>query len=636
MTKPRHAARPRTVLLWAGALCALASPAAANTSDLDFTDLSLEELSKVEVTSVSRRPEQIGEAAASVYVISADDIRRSGATSLPEVLRLAPNLQVQRVNAADYAVSARGFNGFETSNKLLVLIDGRSVYSTLHSGVFWDIRTPPLEDIERIEVVSGPGGVLYGANAVNGIINVITRSSTDTQGVLLNVGAGNEDRTLSLRHGWRMGENGAARVYVSAFDRDTSLRADGPDATDDTSGVRGGLRTDWSFGAESLTVQGEIFSNRLRVNEGFSGEGTRAEGGHVMGRWAHDFQSAGQLSVQAYYDRMQLTEPLITEIDDTYDVHVEHAFSLGERHDIVWGGGYREVMTSLESRVAGSFLDPAERTIRLSNLFVQDQVELTKALTLTAGVKFETNSFSGEEVLPSVRLAWRSGGGDLFWGAISRASRTPNRIERDLRATGALVGGNFQSELLTAYELGYRSNPTANTAISISAFYNDYDNLRTVAYTPVTIVPFAFANGGQGQTWGVEAWGSWDVRPRWRVSAGVSTLEKDFELKPGEVDLSNLASVGNDPRYQLLLRSQSNLTDNVELDVRLRAVDELDRSDVDGYVEADARVGWHVTDEVELAVTGQNLIDDHRLESIDPQRRRYFGRSVYANLRWTF
>lgn len=627
----------KRIFLAGVATACLSTPAlATTTADDNLGGLSLEELANVKVTSVSRRPEPVAEAAASIYVISADDIRRSGAASLPEVLRLAPNLQVQRVNAADYAISARGFNGFETSNKLLVLIDGRSVYSTLHAGVFWDIRTPPIEDIDRIEVVSGPGGTLYGANAVNGVINIITRPSGETQGPAVAVGLGNEDRTLNLRHGWRIGDNGAARAYVYAFDRGDSLQASGEDATDATSGVRGGLRSDWTFGADTVSLQGELFRNRLHVNEDFSGAGTHAEGGHVLGRWTRAFDSWGELQLQALYDRMQLTEPLITETDDTYDIQLQHAFALGERHQIVWGGGYREVTTALESKVPSSFLDPEERTITLGNLFIQDHVGLTDALTLTLGVKYETNSFSGDELLPNVRLAWRRPAGDLVWAAISRASRTPNRIERDLRFPGFLVGGDFQSELLTAYEAGYRSNPTANTAFSISLFYNEYDQLRTVRTTPVTIVPISFANDAEGRTYGLEAWGSWDVRPRWRLSAGVSTLDKDFDVKPGQTDLSLIASQGDDPNYQVLLRSQSNLADNVELDVRLRAVDELVPSGVDGYVEADARIGWRITDQLELALAGQNLLDNNKFETADPQRRRAFGRAAYAQLRWDF
>jgi iron complex outermembrane receptor protein len=624
----------RRMLVGAAAMSAVAGPAAAIAVEQDLSRLSLEELADVEITSVSRRPEPVREAPAAIYVISADDIRRSGATSLPEVLRLAPNLQVQRVNAADYAISARGFNGFETSNKLLVLIDGRSIYSTLHSGVFWDIRTPTLENIERIEVISGPGGALFGANAVNGVINVVMRNSAETQGGLVAAGLGTEDQTLALRHGGRLGENATWRAYASAFARDESFLEAGGDAADSASGVRGGARGDWTFGADTLSVTGEAFRNLLRVNEQPTNEKTHAEGAHVNGLWTHAFERAGELQVQAYYDRVELTESLVVERNDTYDLHAQQAFGWG-RHQIVWGGGYRWVKTELSSGVSNAFLDPAERKVTLANVFIQDQIDLTEALTLTLGVKYEDHSFTGQEILPNARLAWNLDG-SLFWAAVSRAARTPNRIERDLTSPGFLVGANFQSETLTAYELGYRANPTPTTAISVSAFYNEYDSLRTLTFTPVTIVPFSFANDAQGTTYGMEAWGSWDIRPSWRLSAGVSTLEKDFEVKPGATDIAGLASIGDDPRYQVLLRSQADLTEAVELDVRLRAVDELDASGLDGYVEADARLGWRMNEDVELAVTAQNLLDDHKLETADPARRRAFGRSVYANLRWSF
>jgi len=302
----------------------------------------------------------------------------------------------------------------------------------------------------------------------------------------------------------------------------------------------------------------------------------------------------------------------------------------------VVGAGYRSVASELRVIPGAPFLDPSDLTLSLADIFAQDQVALTDALTLTVGVKFEDNSFTGQELLPNVRLAWRRPDGSLYWGAVSRASRTPSRIERGLTLPGVVVGGDFQSETLTAYELGYRANPTPNTAISVSAFYNEYDSLRTVDITPVTILPFTFANDAEGHTQGVEAWGSWDVNPRWRLSAGVSALEKDFEVKAGQIDIAALAATGDDPGYQAQLRSRLDITDRVELDLRLRGVDELDKSATDGYVEADARLGWRLKDDVELAVTGQNLLDDHRFETGDPARRRAFGRSVYANLRWSF
>ena len=596
--------------------------------------MSLEELSMVEVVSVSRRPQALADAAAAIFVISADDIRRSGATSLPEVLRLAPNLNVQRVNAVDYAISARGFNGYETSNKLLVMVDGRSIYSTLSSGVFWDARDLMLEDIERIEVISGPGGALYGSNAMNGVINIITRSARDTVGTLVSGGAGNEDATVTLRHGGTLGETGAWRAYVVATTRGDSFRLTGEDATDAAETLRGGARLDWNAGVNELTVQGDVFDNAVAINEDFSGTETRVSGRNLLGRWTRPL-AGGEFQMQAYYDRFERAEPGSVEDSDTWDLSAQHALDRG-RHHLVFGAGYRTVQSRFQPAPGGAFLDPEELTLTLTNVFVQDQIDLTDSLTLTLGAKYEDNSFSGDEFLPNIRLAWSRPGGDLVWGAISRASRTPNRIERGLTLPGFLVGGTFQSETLTAWEAGYRAHPTPRASFSISAFYNVYDDLRTVSLHPLTVLPLTFTNHGAGESWGVEAWGSLDVTERWRISAGLSTLEKDFAVPPPLLDISGLASVGDDPGYQVLLRSQSQLSDKLDLDVRLRAVDELQTTGTDGYLEADARLGWRITDTLELSVTGQNLIEERRIETGDPNRRRAFGRSIFAALRVSF
>jgi len=598
----------------------------------DLARMSLEELSMVEVTSVSRRPQALADAAAAIFVISAEDIRRSGATSLPEVLRLAPNLNVQRVNSVDYAISARGFNGYETSNKLLVLVDGRSIYSTLSSGVFWDARDLMLEDIERIEVVSGPGGALYGSNAMNGVINIITRSASDTVGTLISAGVGTGDATLALRHGGRLGGSGAWRAYVAGSTRDDSYRLTGGDARDAAETLRGGVRLDWTAGVNTLTLQGDVFDNEVAINEDFSGTETRVSGRNVLGRWGRPL-AGGELQVQAYYDRFERVEPGSVEDSDTWDLSAQQAFAWG-RHRLVFGAGYRSVQSRFVAPPGGAFLDPEELTLGLTNIFVQDQIALTDALTLTLGAKYEDNSFSGEEFLPNVRLGWKRPGGDLVWAAISRASRTPNRIERGLTLPGFLVGGDFGSETLTAYELGYRANPLPKASFSVSAFYNVYDDLRTTSLNPATFLPLSFTNGGAGEAWGIEAWGSYDLTDRWRISAGLSTLEKDFSAPASALDISGLASVGDDPGYQVLLRSQSEITDALDLDVRLRAVDEL--ATVDSYVEADVRLGWRVTDTLELSVTGQNLIEGRRVETGDPVRQRAFGRSVFAGLRVSF
>lgn len=624
-------------LLSAASMAAAAEtpPQGAGPTDQDLTRLSLEELAMVEVTSVSRRPEALSDAAAAIFVITAQDIRRSGATSLPEVLRLAPNLNVQRVNAVDYAISARGFNGYEQSNKLLVLVDGRSIYTTLSSGVFWDARELMLEDIERIEVVSGPGGALYGSNAMNGVISITTRSAADTTGTLVSAGAGNEDATFAVRHGGRLGEAGAWRAYVRGFSRDDSYRLGGGDATDAAEGLRGGARADWTVGVNRLTLQGDVFDNEVTVNEGFSGEETRVHGHNIVGRWSRPL-GGGELQVQAWYDRFERVESSGVEDSDTWDLSAQHAFARG-RHELVLGAGYRTVQSRFVAPAGAFFiLDPAERTLSLTNIFVQDQIALTDALTLTLGLKLEDNSFSGQELLPNARLGWERPGGDLVWGAISRATRTPSRIERDLTLSSFLVGGDFQSETVTAYELGYRARPRERLSFSVSAFYNVYDDLRTASLHPVTLFPIRLTNFGEGETWGVEAWGSYDVTDRWRLSAGASTVNKDFGVDPSGSDISGLSSTGDDPEYQLLLKSQTQITDRLDLDVRLRAVDTLQRSGTDSWVEADVRLGWRLTEALELSLNGQNLIEDRRVESGDPVRRRAFGRSVFVALRTSF
>jgi len=600
--------------------------------DQDLTRLSLEELAMVEVTSVSRRPEALADAAAAIFVISNDDIRRSGATSLPEALRLAPNLNVQRVNSVDYAISARGFNGYETSNKLLVLVDGRSIYSTLHSGVFWDARDVMLQDVERIEVISGPGGALYGSNAMNGVINIITRPAADTRGTLISVGAGNRDADWALRHGGDLGGSGAWRIYAMGHRRGESWDPAGPEANDDAEGTRAGVRADWRAGDGRLTLQGDVFDNQVTINENLLGTEAHVRGGNLLGRWSAPL-AGGELQVQAFWDRYERDEPDTLEKSETWDLAVQHAMEIG-RHRIVLGAGHREVDSHLTAPPGGPFLDPPDRTLTLTNLFAQDQIALGGGVTLTLGAKFEDNSFSGPEFLPSVRVAWQRPGGDLLWGAISRASRTPNRIERDLTLPGFLVGAEFRSETATAYELGYRANPLPRLSFSINAFYNVYDDLRTVSATPVTLLPLNLTNRGEAETWGVEAWGSYDVTPAWRLSAGLTALTKDYDPTPTLDDLSGLISIGDDPEHQLLVRSQHDLTDTLELDVRLRAVDDL--ATVDGYVEADVRLGWRLTDQLELSVTGRNLIEDRHVETSDPLRGRAFGRSIFGALQVSF
>jgi iron complex outermembrane receptor protein len=599
----------------------------------DLQNLSIEELADVEVTSVSKHPEQLSEAPAAAYVITREDLRRSGVLTLPEALRLAPNLEVSRVDGPSYAISARGFNGVESSNKLLVLIDGRSVYTPLASGVFWETQNVALEDVERIEVVSGPGGTLWGANAVNGVINVISRDARDTEGGLVTAAAGSIDRRLMARWGGKLGDGGGMRVYVTGFERGSGQTLAGASAKDGWNGVQGGFRADWGDNGDHFTLQGDLYRDELGASSAFGTFGGTLKGGNLLGRWRHTLANGG-FEIQAYYDRAD-RRSLVSDSLETFDIQAQHDFTLADRHMIVWGGGYRLTNDEFINNVNPFVVDPTSRSVSIGNLFVQDDVKLSDRVSLTLGVKVEDSTFSGIEVLPSARLAWQLTPQSLLWGSVSRAVRSPSRIERELIFPGIVVNHTFEAEHLLAWEAGYRGQYSKRATYSISAYYNQYDDLRTNEFAPGGGFPVHVDNSIEGETWGVEAWGALDVQSWWRLTGGANFIRKDFRLKPGHMDLANFLSTGNDPEHQFFLRSEMTFRD-FEVDLRLRAIDELPRPKADAYVEADARIGWWVTDTVELAVVGANLLDDHHQENGDPARARLIPRSIWASLRWSF
>lgn len=614
----------------------LASAAATQ----DLSKLSIEDLTQIAVTSVSKRAQPLSEAPASIYVVSGDDIQRSTATSLAEALRLAPNLVVQQIDARQYAIAARGFNGYETSNKLLGLIDGRSIYTTLHAGIFWDMQEPVLEDIERIEVVSGPGGTLWGPNAVNGVINVISKSALETEGVVARATGGARERTGMLRYGGALGESGGFRVYVSGADRDSLPTGVGPASADGGKSVSGGFRADWESDGESFMAQGEIGHQDLDsdvVNKSH----------HILGRWTHDFTAESALQVQAYYDHFsRRVLPGVKDALTTYDLTVQHDLTLG-RHRIVWGGGARMTRDEFINQLNAFVLNPARKTLWLGNFFVQDTLALSPKLDLIAGLKAEHSSFTGIELLPNVRLAWRPGENTLLWAAASRSVRTPSRIDRNLEARNVsigniflgdvLVGGTFDSEEVIALEAGYRGQPWAGSSLSVSLFYNFYDGLRSTETDPIShFLPLRLGNGLKGHSYGIEAWGTQQILSGWRFGAGITTLHKSFRLKDGHVDIENGISLGNDPDFQFLLRSQADLTRSLRFDLTVRGADSLPRPRAPGYLEADARLGWLPLDWLELYVSGVNLLHKRRNESGDTDRGQLVVRSVYAGTRVRF
>nr|WP_222528223.1 TonB-dependent receptor [Azospirillum sp. 412522] len=622
-------------------LILLADAAPAQTVE-DLSTLSIEELGSIKVTSISKRPEPLSDAAAAVFVITAEDIRRSGATSLPEALRLAPNLEVARLNAAAYTVTARGFNSPESANKLQVMVDGRSVYSPVASTVFWEAVNVPLSEIERIEVVSGPGGTLWGANAVNGVVNVITKPATDSQGGFAEAGYGSGERAGTLRYGVKAGDGArgakgdgmALRGYLTGFDRRSSHTVTpGDTSTDGFDGSQAGFRFDGTAGGgkASYTLQGDLYRNHTEWLD------TTLHGGNLLGRWTHRLGDGSSVQVQAYYDQQNRDYQVATDRLQTADVQAQHNVALGTRHQLVWGAQYRVWQSTFRSLVGLGFPEE-DATISLGSLFAQDEVTLAPRLKLTVGMKAEYNSYSGFDILPNLRLAWRLSDAHMLWTAVSRSVRTPSRVDRELSGLGILAPSpDFRSERLTAYEIGYRGQPVANSRVALSAFYNVYDDLRTTSLTNGGL-PVMLRNDMEGSTYGVEGWGSYGLTGWWTLHAGANWMHKNLRLKPGTTDLSDFQSAGQDPAYQLQLRSRMNLTPEVEFDATLRRVGRIAVSGVPAYTEADLHLGWQVTPSLEVSLFGQNLLHARHLEAYDPANTmpRAIGRSVYTRLRVGF
>jgi iron complex outermembrane receptor protein len=625
----RAALATGTVALATQALRAQA-PAEGPETVEELRDLSIEQLAQIEVRSASKQAEPIGRAPTSIFVITGNDIVRSAATSLPEALRLAPNLQVQQLDARQFAITSRGFNGAESSNKLLVLIDGRSVYSTLHSGVFWELHSPLLEDIGQIEVISGPGGTLYGPNAVNGVVSVATRDSRETLGGLVRGTAGPRERTLALRYGASLGDLGAVRVYANGLDRDDLPAGPAPDAEDSFSGWQAGFRADLGKGADHVTLQGDVFDTDIDT---LPGDGDRGQ--NLLVRWVHGFGGDRSLQIQTYYDQYRRHSLLVTDSLQTFDAEAQLNARFGS-HNVVVGGGVRTTRDKFTNNLNGFHLEPQSRRLWVVNAFAQDRMALTPQLDLIAGLKLERSSFSGVELLPNLRLAWRPGTRTTLWGAVSRAVRTPSRIDRQLVFLPLLAQStNFESEKLIAFEAGYRGQPGASTTLSVSLFYNLYDDIRTTEFTGNPF-PIRLQNSLAGRTYGIEAWATQQLSSKWRASLGAAALNKDFHLKNGAVDLANRASLGADPDYQVMARSQLDLTDSVQLDFGLRGVDDLGTSGLGGYVEADARLAWRVSKLIELYAAGNNLLHKSHVESDDRGRAQSVERSLYLGTRLRF
>jgi iron complex outermembrane receptor protein len=622
-----------------------ASPAWANTPTVqDLSRFSIEELANIDVSSVSKTAQPLSDAPAAIYVITHDDAVRSGATNLAEILRLAPNLQVARVTASSYAISARGFNG-TAADKLLVLIDGRSVYTPFSHGVFWDAQDTPAEIIERVEVISGPGATLWGANAVNGVINVVTRRASADPGGALQVGAGDQTRRVGLQYGGALGEQMAYRIHFSGVDYDHSVTAAGTNAKDGGRKWQGGFRLDWTPRADLITVQGDAYRG---AEDQAATSDQDISGANLLARWTHPV-GAGVLQVQAFYDYLERRVDATNAWLRTYDLDVQHSFTLGSSHQVVWGGGYRvteDYFPLLPNPGVLQAFRPIGRTLNFFNIFAQDTVALTPDLKLTLGLKLEDDPYSGKQYLPSARVSWKLSENTLVWGAASRAVREPSRLDRDFvqftRGTLVLTGQDFQPEKLTAYEVGYRAQPTNRSSVSISAYYNVYDDLRSFEFTAGGF-PLTFSNQMEGETYGVEAWGAYQVADWWRISGGANWLHKNLRFKPGSGGIGGVQIAGDDPSYQVSLRSAMQLGRDVKLDLDLRHVDDLPAPASPAYTELGAQLRWTVNESLEVVFVGSNLLHRRHLEFGSTAASFQLGasgvetgRSFFVDTRWRF
>lgn len=590
-----------------------------------LADLSIEELANIEITSVSKKPERLLDAPASVFVITGEDIRRSGARSLPEALRLAPNLHVGQRSSFGYAISARGLNGSSNSapNKLLVMIDGRSVYAPLFSGVFWDMQDLMLEDVERIEVISGPGGTLWGVNAVNGVINITTRPAGATQGGLAVLRGTTDGADAAFRQGGQSGE-ASWRVYGKVLQRSHSETEAGARVNDAWRQAQLGFRTDWKRGADSVSVNGNAYRGRLEQPEpgeiSVSGTALRlgeidTEGANLSARWEHALAAGGQLSVEAYldYTRRQVP-PTFTESLQIADLQVQHTLPAWGRHSLVWGASLRHSWDKVANSEVIAFL-PAHTQQTWASLFAQDEIALRPDLSLTLGGRIERNDYTGNEFLPTARLSWRLAPRHALWSALSRTVRAPTRLDVDAFIPGRppylLRGGpRVRAEVARVVEVGYRGQPMDGLSTTVTLFHNQYDHLRTQEVDP-TRTFITFDSLMEGKASGIEMWGSYQMTDAWRLSAGFTALRERLHTKPGSTDRVSPGTAGKDPEHTLQLRSQYSFDDRRELDLALRKVAALENPAVPAYWALDARFGWRLAPNLALSVVGQNLNGSH-------------------------
>jgi iron complex outermembrane recepter protein len=675
--RTRHQARPSQARMLVAVILVLTTWASAQNNVVDVTALSVEDLMNMQVTSVSKRTQKVADAAAAVFVITQEDIRRSGATNIPEALRLVPGVQVARIDENKWAISSRGFNG-RFANKLLVLIDGRSVYTPLFSGVYWNVQDVMLEDVDRIEVIRGPGATLWGANAVNGVINIITKSAKATQKALATGGGGTELRGFSnLRYGGAIDENTYYRGYAKYFNVGASTNPFGADASDNWDSLRGGFRGDWTpNGPNAITLQGDMYRSHygetltvptltVPYSSTFANRGS-ISGGNILGRWTHDFGNSST-SLQMYFDNTNISEnSLFTDHQNVFDIDFQHSFHPTDSQVFIWGVGYRSIGDNNDSSFVVSLL-PNHTTLNQFSGFAQDEISfLDKRVQLTVGSKLEHNDFTGAEVEPNARILWNITPNQSVWTAVSRAVRTPALTERGLALVSAVIppGGpgnptplpaeavvhgsdQFQSEDLLAYEVGYRIQVATNVSADIATFYNNYTHLRSAEPgvpsletnpAPVhLVVPFVASNKMHGGTYGAELFTEYKVIPRWKVAGSYSYLQMDIRKDATSLDPTADNPSMSSPRHQFYVRSSLDVFRHLEHDFTVRYVDDLPGLNIPSYYSVDTHFSYGLPQGLELSIGSQNLLNHQHLEFLPDfinTSPTQVKRSIYGSITW--
>jgi iron complex outermembrane receptor protein len=644
-------------------------------SPQDLTQLKLEDLMNMEVTSVSKKEQKISEAASAVFVITSEDIARSGANDIPDLLRMVPGVEVAQINSSKWAISIRGFNG-QYSNKLLVLVDGRTVYTPMLSGVFWDAQDVLLDNIDRIEVIRGPGATVWGANAVNGVINIITKKTSDTQGAFATAGGGSYEHGFgAARYGGRLGGATSYRVFADGFDRNHFPTPFGLNGNDDWEMVHGGFRVDTSASAQdSITVEGdansgnagEVAGSVVSISPPINGLldlRDRYSGWDLLSRWNHTSSAHSETSLQVYFDRNTRSDTTYGFGVNTFDLDFQHHIGWGTRQDFVWGLGYRVSSDDTLATLRISFT-PAGRTTQLFSSFVQDEITiLPERLYLSLGTKLEHNDYTGFGLEPSGRIAWTPNARNTLWAAVSQAQRTPARSDTGILVNLAALSGpnnipmlvgytgnpNEKAERETSVETGYRARLSSSVSLDSTIFFNHYGDLVSVEPgsplfdadpTPHLVVLSRFANLLYGETHGFETLVNWKVTRRWTLSPSYSFLTMHLHREASSADLTTAPETeGSVPTHQAQLRSQVNLPLHLQWNAAANFVGSLPALAVPSYTRLDSNMTWQAGERFSISLVGQNLLHDRHLEYTGPDssvQSDLIKRSVYAKVTWRF